>query len=286
MNAFMAICYRFLGPLAERKVEPALQARLQRAHMTLRASAFLAALWVASALVGLWGALMALVVMLALHAHPLFLVLVPLLAATLLTGWAYVLGPMWLQNRASELEKQIDEALPAALNYMLALANAGLPPAQIWGSLARAKAFGPLAFEAERIQRDLVLFSHDILTALRNAQERTPSKRLHEFLQGAISSFQSGVELEDYLKSKGQQYHHQSLQEQAQAIDTMGVMAEAFLVVVVAAPLFLMILLSVMAISQGRQVIAYGLALSLLFLPLAQVIVGTMIQSMNPKSWS
>ena len=100
-----------------------------------------------------------------------------------------------------------------------------------------------------------------------------------------MSSFQSGVELEAYLKNKGQQYQHSAMEEQARAIDTMGVMAEAFLVVVVAAPLFLMILLTVMSISQGHSVNLYGFALSLIFIPLTQLIVVALIQSSTPKGW-
>lgn len=288
MNGFVGFAYRLLGKRAEAQAakDGDLQKRLFKAHLPLRAGAFLAALWLASACVGVWGALMVAVVMLALHASPLLVAAVPLFAGAILGGWTLALGPLWLANRAKELEKDIDESLAAGLNYMLALANAGMPPAAIWGSLARATAFGALATEAERIRRDLTLFSADILTALRNAQERTPSKRFHEFLQGAISSFQSGVELEAYLKTKGAQYQHEALDAQLRAIDTMGVMAEAFLVVVVAAPLFLIILLTVMAISQGEQVIFYGFVLSLLFIPLAQVMVGTMIQGLNPKGWT
>jgi flagellar protein FlaJ len=285
VNGFALAAYRALGPQARKRADPKLQKLLQQAHLGMRADAFLATLWLASACAGAGVALLTLLLAIALHAPLALVVLSPLVLGPLAAGWGVALGPAWLQNRAKEVAQEIDEALPSGLNHMLALANAGMPPAQIWGSLARAEAFGALAREAARIHRDLALFSHDILTALRAAQERTPSKRFHEFLQGAISSFQSGVDLEDYLKTRGLQYQHAAQQEQAATIDAMGVMAEAFLVVVVAAPLFLMILLSVMAVSQGKGIVAYGLALSLIFLPLAQLVVGALIQGMNPKSW-
>jgi len=285
LNKLASFAYGLWGPRAEARAarDPEIQKRLYRAHLPLRAGAFLAASWLVALLAGLWSALFVLLVLLALHASPILLVALPLLAGALLGAWTLTLGQVWLANRAREVAKDVDDNLPAGLSYMLALANAGMPPAAIWGSLANAKAFGALAFEAERIRRDLSLFSLDVLTALRHAQERTPSKRFHEFLQGAISSFQSGVELETYLKTKGEQYQHEAQDAQLRAIDTMGVMAEAFLVVVVAAPLFLMILLTVMAVNQGAGVLPLGFALALVFMPLAQITVGALMQGANPR---
>lgn len=289
MNVLARLCYGALGPWGERAAarRPKLQQSLLKAHVPMRASAYLATVWACAALAALMGLLFGLVVGSALQAAPWLLrALLPVGLAGILGGFALVAGDLWLANQAKELAKRIDENLPHGLNYMLALANAGLPPAAIWESLARARIFGPLAFEAERISRDLTLFGHDLLKALRLAQERTPSKLFHEFLQGAISAFQSGVELESYLMTKGAQFQHQAVEQQLEMMDTMGVMAEAFLVVVVAAPLFAIILLTVMAVNQGASVIAWGFVLVLVFIPLAQVILGALIRSMNPQVWT
>jgi flagellar protein FlaJ len=74
------------------------------------------------------------------------------------------------------------------------------------------------------------------------------------------------------------------VEQQHKVLDTMGVMAEAFLVVVVAAPLFLIILLTVMSIDQGEAVIGYGFLLTLVFIPMGQLLIGTVIRGMNPRS--
>jgi putative Ca2+/H+ antiporter (TMEM165/GDT1 family) len=55
---------------------------------------------------------------------------------------------------------------------------------------------------------------------------------------------------------------------------------------VVAAPLFLVVLLTVMAINQGQSVIFYGFVLSLVFIPLCQVVIGALIGALNPKVWT
>lgn len=289
MNGFVAFAYHLVGTRLERKPKQlaALQKKLLMAQIPLRAAAFQSALYLTALLCALPAALFGVALALVAPGAPEALVfLLPPLLALVVGGAVLVLGPAWLDNSIREREHEIDENLPHGLSYLLALANAGLPPRELWKSLADARVFGALATEAQRIARDLDLFGHDIVKALRSAQDRTASKRFHEFLQGAISAFQSGVELSDYLRSKAAQYQHEEVERQLKTMDTMGVMAETFLVMVVAAPLFMIIMLTVMAIDQGSAVLAWGFALSLVFIPLTQVIIGALVKSMNPKVWT
>lgn len=288
MNAFVRLSHQLLGRWTSRqdKALADLQKLLYQAHVEVRADAWLSALWMGSLLAGLGGLLVGALAA-ALIPGPLApRLVIPLLAALLVGGWTRALGPLLLKNRATELAKDLDENLPHALNYLLALASAGLTPRDMWGSLARAPIFGPISVEASRIRRDLDVFGHDLLTALRHAQDRTPSRRFAEFLQGAISAFQSGVDLENYLRTKGAQAQRQAIEEQLRSFDSMGIMAEAFLVTVVAAPLFLIILLTVMTVSQGTGALFWAWLLVLVFIPVAQLIVGALVKSMNPKVWT
>ena len=288
MSGYAHFSHRLLGWWSTRRPDalPPMQKVLFKAHREMRADVYLSALWMSALLAGLAG--MAFGVLLALVAPvPLALrILMPLFLGAIFFGWARAIGPLLLQNEANEVGKIIDENLPHGLNFLLALASAGLTPRDMWGSLAKAEVFGPLAHEAGRIRRDLDVFGHDLITALRSAQERTASKRFEEFLQGAISAFQSGVDLENYLKTKGAQYQRQSVEEQLKNFDSMGIMAEAFLTTVVAGPLFLIILLTVMTVSQGKGVLVWGYLLVCIFIPISQLIVGALIKSMNPKVWT
>jgi flagellar protein FlaJ len=288
VNAYFALSHRLLGRWTSTRTATLvpLQRALFRAHRETRADVHLSGLWMAAGLAGLAGLLLGTLVALAAPLPPALRALLPLALAGTLFGWALALGPFLLRNQANELGKAIDEDLPHGLNYLLALASAGLTPRDMWGSLARAEVFGPLAYEAGRIRRDLDLFGDDLISALRAAQGRTASRRFDEFLQGAISAFQSGVDLENYLKTKGAQSQRQAVEEQLKSFDAMGIMAEAFLTTVVAGPLFLIILLTVMTVNQGKSVLLWGYVLVLAFIPLAQIVVGTLIKGMNPKVWT
>ena len=263
-----------------------LQRSLFKAHLEVRADVHLSSLWMSALLAGACGFLFGLLVALVAPIPFALRLVLPLGLAGVLYGWVRAVGPLMLQNQANELGKVIDENLPHGLNYLLSLASAGLTPRDMWGSLAKAEVFGPLAYEAGRIRRDLDVFGDDLISALRAAQERTASKRFDEFLQGAISAFQSGVDLENYLKTKGAQYQRQAVEEQLKNFDSMGIMAEAFLTTVVAGPLFLIILLTVMTVNQGKGVLLWGYMLVLVFIPIAQLIVGALIKGMNPKVWT
>lgn len=289
MNGYLAFSHRLLGRWTSRP-SPRLalvQRALFRAHRETRADVYLSGVWMSASLVGLSGLLTGTMLALLLPMPLAARVLLPLgLAGASFAAYLVTMGPIVLQHQANELGKAIDENLPHGLNYLLSLASAGLTPRDMWGSLANASVFGPLAYEAGRIRRDIDVFGHDLITALRAAQDRTASKRFDEFLQGAISAFQSGVDLENYLKTKGVQYQRQAVEEQLRNFDAMGIMAEAFLTTVVAGPLFLIILLTVMTVNQGRGVLLWGYLLILVFIPISQIVVGAIIKSMNPKVWT
>lgn len=289
MNRFVDVSYRLFGRWSERDDEGtlrALQRDLLMADWSMRAGAFRAALWMGMAIAAIVGTILGLTLALVGGAPTLIVILLPGALGAFMAGLASTLTPLLLTNAGNERAKEIDENLPHGLNYLLALASSGIPPRDIWAGLARAKVFGALAVEAERIVRDLDMFGVDLLTAMRNAQERTPSKRFGDFLVGAVSAFQSGVELENYLRNKEEQYQRTASEEQLKTIDTMALMAETFLVVVVAAPLFLIILLTVMSVNQGRSVLLFGWLMVLVFIPLTQIVIGTLVRSMNPKVWT
>lgn len=287
MNTIVGVSYQMLGQYFERKPDEmnVLQLKLQQAHIGIRAAAFSATLGLAALVTFSWVGLVLASVLLLADVHIAFALIIPPLLGGLLGAGIYAAGHGYIELTIREKGADIDENLPQALNYMLALANAGLPPKSIWASLAKQPVFGFVQFEAERIHRDLDLFGLDLLQALRVAQERTASKRFAEFLQGAISAFRSGVELGTYLKTKSSQYQFEQEQVQKENVDTIGVLAESFLVAVVAAPLFLIILLTVMSISEGERIIMYGLVLVLGYIPMAQAGIGLLIRSMNPRIW-
>ncbi len=151
------------------------------------------------------------------------------------------------KGRISNRKKALERELPYAVNFMASLASANVAPQRIFGALAKQREiFKEASKEAALIYRDLVLFGYDLSTAISNAIARSPSERWQDFLQGIITVIYTGGDLKDYFIAKADQYMFSARQEQRKDIEALGVIIESFVVVGVAAPVFLIIIILAM----------------------------------------
>jgi flagellar protein FlaJ len=155
-------------------------------------------------------------------------------------------------SRAKSRAKDIDMRIPYALNYISAMASAGVNIDQVFRSLGeQQKVYGECAREAQAIYRDMAYFGRDSVTAMKRAIDRSPSDKFQEFLQGAITTVTSGGNLQLYFASKAERFMWENRQNQKQFVDMMGLMAETYVTAVVAGPLFLIVMMSIMGMLGG-----------------------------------
>jgi len=91
----------------------------------------------------------------------------------------------------------------------------------------------------------------DTITALKHAIEKTPSKKFKSFLQGIIGALQSGSDLHIYLSNIVDQYMADEFLSRKKSLDTLGILAETFVTTLIAFPIFLVIIISVMGFMNG-----------------------------------
>jgi flagellar protein FlaJ len=72
-----------------------------------------------------------------------------------------------------------------------------------------------------------------------------------EFLQGVVTTSTSGGQLKPYFLQKAEQFEKESKLDMRAQLETLGLMAESFVTVVVAFPLFLIVIMAIMAIVPG-----------------------------------
>jgi archaeal flagellar protein FlaJ len=143
--------------------------------------------------------------------------------------------------------------------------------------------YGEMAAEANLIYRDTKLFSKDLVSALQAAGRRSPSQQLEEFLQGAVSTITSGGDLKTYLLAKAEQFAQENRREQKAFLESLGVMAESYVVVAAAAPLFLLVILSVMMlVSEGLNPTFMLNMLVLVALPVIHSMFAYILRTMRP----
>jgi flagellar protein FlaJ len=263
---------------------------LQRSHILRRPEEYLAkarrrALWTAAA------ALAPLAVCLAALAigRPLVptLALLPLALLAPAAGFAaYGAATVVPHVRAVLRARQIDAKLPYALNFLATLAAAGATPQALFASLARQPIYGAVARESARLTRDIELLGCDVVTAMGRAGQRTSSAKWQDLLQGAITALTSGGDLRTYFRDKAEQFLLDNRHDQKRFLESLGVLAECFVTVVVAAPLFLIVILSVMTSLGGSvsQTVVVGYTLVLVVLPVAQAGFILTIRTMTPEA--
>ena len=182
----------------------------------------------------------------------------------------------------SDRKRNIDIMLPYAVHYMSAMSGAGVIPVDILSSLAKNKIYGEAAKEASYIVRDIKVLGHDLVQAMKTVASTTPSYRFQEFLQGAITIVSSGGDLESYFKIKAEQYVVENRREQKEFLETLGLIAETYITAFVAGPLFLIVMMSVMATMGGMDLMLMYI-LIYVAIPIATIIFVILISSITPE---
>lgn len=283
------VAYRLLGGLVNAHTRPErLRIPLQRAHVDLRPDVYLSTAYALTGLLVLGSLALSLLALLAHMGGAPVPVALATVFALLALAFA-VLGPLgaWYmpaitaQNRA----RNIDLRLPSAINYISIMAGAGSTPEDIFAGLARQRIYGEIADEAAWITRDLRMLGKDVVTALSDAIERSPSRKLQDFLQGAITTITSGGQLKDYFRAKSEQYVSENRQEQRRFLDSLSVLAESYVTIVVAGPVFLIVLLSVMLMfgGGGRKMLDMGYVIVLGIIPFAQLTFAWTLRLVMPE---
>ena len=243
----------FRSRLVAKPPDPLLEENLVKAHMRVRADEYLATVYATTLVVGVVTlaagvALGALFVL----SGVLFLglvigVLLPILGTV---GTFFVLQST-PGSRAKDRGRKIDRKISPAMSFVSAMSSADVNIDQIFKELGRQKVYGQVAEEAAWITRDTELLGVDILTAIRNGAQRSPSKRFQDILQGVVTTATSGGQLKPYFLLKAEQYERENKLEMLQRVETMGLLAETFVTVVVAFPLFLVIIIAIFAVIGG-----------------------------------
>lgn len=279
------IFLRLFGPLAQRHMPkyPDLGIRLAKARDPLVPVSYLANAYgrVATAfLVGLGP--LALYFLAA--GQPSAQVLLPLAALPVFLGvMVYSFEMLRPDLRIKARRRDLESNLPYALNFMAALSSAGVVPNEVFGALGQQEVYGEVAREAAWIHRDTRVFSKDLVSALQAAARRSPSQQFEEFLQGSLNTITSGGDLKKYFLAKSEQFTQENRRRSKGFLESMGVMAESYVVVAAAAPLFLIVILSVMSLlSAGTDPIFFLNLLILLIMPVIHGMFTGILRNMRP----
>ncbi|MEF8835500.1 MAG: type II secretion system F family protein [Candidatus Thermoplasmatota archaeon] len=254
LTNYQKFCWKVMGPIVERReVEnPEMERNLLQAHMKMRVEEYIAYVWMSTIFAAIGGVV---------GAIALGLILSPVLGilAYLIAGATLVLTPVGTylglryapSSKASSRGKKIDNKLADAMSFIASMASANINIDMIFQELAKQPLYGEVCEEAKWITRDTEILGMDILNALDRASDRCPSDNFREFLQGVVTTSTSGGQLKPYFKGKMEEYQEERQLQVQQNMETLGMLAESFVTVVVAFPLFLVVIIAIMSLMGG-----------------------------------
>jgi archaeal flagellar protein FlaJ len=172
-------------------------------------------------------------------------------------------------SKAKARGREIDLYMPYATNFINTMSVAGISPAEIFEALSQVTLYGELQKEAQKITTEIDMMGVDAITALKNAIKITPSQKFKEFIQGILSVIQSGSELGPYFERCVDEFMKDDLVQRKRGLESLAIMAESFVVTVIAFPLFLIIILSVMGLTSGGIQFEFFFIIAFMVLPMA-----------------
>lgn len=177
----------------------------------------------------------------------LFYIFIPVISAVI----AFLVSIIYPYNKAYSRKRDIETNLPFALTHMGAIAASGIPPYVTFKLISQFGEYGEIAKEMGKIVRSIDTFGIDPVTAVKEVAGKTPSEDLKQILYGFITTTESGGDLKGFLKSAGQQALFDWRIKRERFLQQLSAYAEFYTGLLIAAPLFLIALFSVMSLIAG-----------------------------------
>ncbi len=254
LTPYQKFCWKVMGPAVERRdiEDEDLAEDLLKAHMKIRSEEYLAYVWMSTIFAAIAGIAGAIVMSLVLPSvlGPASYILAAATAVLTPVAAYFVLKSM-PSTKANRRGKKIDDKLSDSMSFIASMSSANINIDMIFRELARQPLYGEVCEEAKWITRDTEILGLDILNALERAANRCPSDNFTEFLQGVITTSTSGGQLKPYFKSKMEEFQDERQLQVQQNMETLGMLAESFVTVVVAFPLFLVVIMAIMSLMGG-----------------------------------
>ena len=187
----------------------------------------------------------------------------------------------------SRRRERIEEFIPYTANYMAVLACAGVSPDRILRSTAMKDPKYVLSDEVKLIVGKMDLLGYDVLSAISSEVDRSPSAPYSNLFRGFAATTRSGGDLKKFLLDATRFLMGRKNRRLREFLDTLSLLGETYIALLIVFPLFLIIMFSMMAmiggsvfgmdVSQLMYFIAFGL------IPIFGVIFLLFIDMLQPK---
>ena len=206
---------------------------------------------------------------------PVLKVIIVAIGGLIIPYAAYNFNKNGAKREAARRGAMIEKYLPYAASYTAAMSAANATPSKIFRSLAMNKEiYGDVSDDAAMVYRDVTLLGYDLITAMKMSVDRAASIWLTEFFQGMVGTLTAGGQLKLYFLNRAEHYMRENRTRLQMFLESIALLAESYIVVAVAMPLFLIVMLVIMfwVSGSGAQMsegMLYGIVLG--FVPMIHI---------------
>ncbi len=152
-----------------------------------------------------------------------------------------------LEKKSKEVG--INRELPFATINMSAISGSLIDPTKIFAIIVSTNEYPYLEKEFKKLINEINIYGYDLVTALKNAAFRSPSKKLIELCNGLATTINSGGDLAEFFNKRAETLLLEHRLEREKYTKTTETFMDIYISVVIAAPMILMLLLMMMQIS-------------------------------------
>ncbi len=198
-------------------------------------------------------------------------------------GVFYVIPFMKLGSR----KQRLDQFLPFTSSYMTVLASAGVTPERILRSTAEKDPKFMLSDEIANVIGRIDLLGYDVINALNAEVDRSPSTSYQDLLRGFAGVIRTGGDMKKFFHGITDHFFQKRALSVQGFLDTLGIIAETYVLMLIAFPLMLVVMLSIMASIGGSlggvDVFSFMYLLAFILIPICGVTFLFILDSMQPK---
>jgi flagellar protein FlaJ len=147
------------------------------------------------------------------------------------------------------LSKHIEQELPFAVINMSAISGSGIEPTEIFKIISQSDEYPYLRKEIRKVINQVNIYGYDLLTALNNVAQSTPSERLSELFIGLSTTIHSGGNLSDFFEKRSGTLLTSYRIDREKFTKIAETFMDIYISVVIASPMILILLLIMISVS-------------------------------------
>jgi flagellar protein FlaJ len=155
-------------------------------------------------------------------------------------------------SKLKQRRRSINTNLPFAINHMSAVSASGVAPVKMFRLISESKEYAEVSSEIEKIVNYVEIFGYDVLTALKAVAATTPSYQFKDFLEGMVSTTQTGGDIKAYLAQKAEEAMLNYKLDRQKYTETIATYSDIYTGILIAAPLFFVAALSMVSLLGGK----------------------------------